>query len=136
MTLRVLVLEDTYSRINAFKTILGPHVDLTIVENFGQFKKLAICRTYDVMFFDNDLGDGPTGEDASRWFINNQTTLPKLVIAHSANSSAGRRICLNFRDEGVRTFQLEFFGNVRDWFDTLERILNTTLEGVHLELEY
>lgn len=136
---KILVIEDSIEIVDLFKRFLDNH-ELTFAYNGEQAIDERCNKKFDLIFMDNDLGEGLTGEDIA-WLqadsINNFT----LTIVHSANIVASPKIVATIKEFNGNAVWImkgttEFFNKlneINNYNDKIDIILNEDANDIKNE---
>lgn len=105
--MKLLILEDSETRIEAFKELFkNQQVDFT--STVEDAKKACLSKVYNCLFLDHDL-EGRIWEDSSKentgfqfvkWLVDNKMQMSALCYIHSANPIGANRMLNYLRDNG------------------------------------
>ena len=91
----VIVIGNRYRQILGLRdftveeyTVINNDPQVDIARSYNQAVELFSNNTYDMVFFDHDLGEEKNGMDIAKW-VSSNITVPFLFYVHSANP-AGR----------------------------------------------
>jgi len=87
--MEILVLEDNLDRIRFFIEILGKY-KLSVVDKAEEAVELLESKVFDMIFLDNDLGDGGYGADVAAYLANNPSNLNNdaNIVVHCLDEQA------------------------------------------------
>jgi CheY-like chemotaxis protein len=113
--MRILVLEDQQVRIDSFRVGLAKH-DVTYTDKAQEAIELIKRRNYDLIFLDNDLGDG-NGEGLEvATYLQSRYKKSKrqpIIVIHSWNVVASNKI----NSKLPRAVQVPFNKQIFENFD-------------------
>jgi len=82
--MKILVVENNSSKIKTFINTIGHH-NLTVVDNENDAVDCLEQNDFDIIFLDNDLGDGGFGANVASYLFNNRSNAnnESLIVLHS-----------------------------------------------------
>jgi CheY-like chemotaxis protein len=112
--MRILILEDDGYRVKYFIEKFGQH-DLVITENAEEAINHLERKVFDVIFLDNDLGEGNgEGRFVSKFLKAHQTNPNNLaqVVVHSLNIPATEQMLADLPEAIRAPFNSRTFLNI------------------------
>jgi len=110
--MRIFILEDHTNRVNYFIERFSQH-ELTITESAFEAVDYLSSQSFDVIFIDNDLGEGNgQGADVAAFLADNpeNPNNEAIIIIHSWNMPAAHAMKYQLPNAAILPFNsVEFF---------------------------
>jgi len=134
--MKILIIDDERHRHDFFTHVFNElYPDITIDHAWNSFDAERAFRksTYDVAFFDHDLGDDADTQNGSQiasTILNNPEffSLPKSVWVHSSNTPGALNIASKFASCGIKNRAMPFRNEMCEFMKTPGAFLQWTKE--------